>query len=238
MLSNLPRLFLLLLMLLIASAHAWNPTVAQTKKAAVVATVVVVTGCGAMVVDVGTAVARNSPESTRASGTSRGEAAALKPIVEIDEALAVPLAALALPDLSACSTGLGTKAMLTKEKDFKRIFDEYSADVGYKQKYLDSNAFGVYYTKGFDGPGRDSIDKEDPDTLLQEAQYGFRNDAWVGVDEARAELSYQLTQPQPVATADLRELKMDLLGASAATTAYLKLAPTDQLRHLGWVAPE
>ena len=49
------------------------------------------------------------------------------------------------------------------EKSLKRLFDEYSSDVSYKQKYMDSNAFVVYYTKGFDGKDRPNIE-DDPAT--------------------------------------------------------------------------
>jgi hypothetical protein len=41
------------------------------------------------------------------------------------------------------------------------LFDEHSEGISYKQQFLDQNAFLVYYTKGFDGPGRPSIEDED-----------------------------------------------------------------------------
>ena len=57
-----------------------------------------------------------------------------------------------LPDLKGVKTSL--QQLPSGEKEFKRLFDEYSQGVSYKQVYLDQNAFLVYYTKGFDGPGR------------------------------------------------------------------------------------
>ncbi|KAH8077625.1 hypothetical protein JL720_10010 [Aureococcus anophagefferens] len=69
------------------------------------------------------------------------------------------------------------------EKSFKRLFDEYSSDVSYKQKYMDSNAFVVYYTKGFDG--RTGPTSRTTPRPSGRRQFGFRNDAWAAVDDAR-----------------------------------------------------
>jgi hypothetical protein len=169
------------------------------------------------------ASARNLPESTGARGDHRGETVALLPIIRIEKSLKA--AEKALPDLSACSKALAT--IPAKEKDFKRLFDEYSEGVSYKQQYLDSNAFLVYYTQGFDGPGRESIEKESDATLKQEAQFGYRNDAAVALDEARAELDFQQTQSSE--EVDLKELENDLKDADVALHAYIKLAPPAQV---------
>jgi len=75
------------------------------------------------------------------------------------------------------------------EGDFKSLFDRYSDAVSYKQKFVDSNAFLVYYTRGFDGPGRPSIESDLP--TRQPLQYGYRNDAWVGWDSFLSELEYR-----------------------------------------------
>ena len=102
------------------------------------------------------AFARNLPEATGATGTSRGMITALRPIVNMQST--VRQAVALLPDLSACQNAL--RSIPTDEKSFKRIFDEYSEGVSYKQVYKDQNAFVVYYTKGFDGPNRPSIEAE------------------------------------------------------------------------------
>ena len=53
-------------------------------------------------------------------------------------------------DVQKCAKGLA--ALPREEKAFKRVFDEYSDAVDYKTKFMDQNAFLVYYTRGFDGP--------------------------------------------------------------------------------------
>lgn len=77
----------------------------------------------------------------------------------------------------------------SQENRFKAIFDAYSDPVSYKQKFVDQNAFLVYYTKGFDGPGRPSIESDLP--VKQTMQYGARNDAWVAWDKFLAEWAFQ-----------------------------------------------
>lgn len=97
----------------------------------------------------------------------------------------------------------------TQEKAFKKIFDEYSDPITYKQKYMDQNAFLIYYTKGFDGFGRPSI--EDSMGVEIEAgaaggtggtptytrrlskqtlQYSARNEIWIAFEEFYTELEY------------------------------------------------
>lgn len=70
--------------------------------------------------------------------------------------------------IKACDSlligGSQSSAVPTSEKEFKRLFDEFSEGISYKQQFLDKNAFVVYYTQGFDGPGRPSIDTEDEGT--------------------------------------------------------------------------
>ena len=83
-----------------------------------------------------------------------------------------------------------------------------------------------YYTKGFDGPNRQSIETEDPQQKLQTAQYGSRNDAWVGVDEAKSEIEYLQGETPPL---DFKDLKMALTDASKAFKYYISLAPADQV---------
>ena len=119
-----------------------------------------------------------------------------------------------------------------KEKGFKRIFDEYSEGVSYKQQFLDKNAFLVYYTGGFDGPGRGSIEKETPKESLQKAQYGYRNDAWVALDECMSELDYLLQQEDPLE--DRKDLKKALRALTSAVEGYVGLARTEQGAVLEW----
>ena len=110
------------------------------------------------------------------------------------------------------------------EKSFKRLFDEYSSDVSYKQKYMDSNAFVVYYTKGFDGKDRPNIE-DDPAAERQTKQFGFRNDAWAAVDDARAEVAYLKSEPAESPA----ELVAMLGRATAAMAGYLALAPPEDV---------
>lgn len=84
----------------------------------------------------------------------------------------------------------------TDEKRFKALFDAYSDQVSFKQKFLDQNAFLVYYTKGFDGPGRPSIEADLP--TKQPRQFGARNEAWVAWASFMAEVDYQRENPQDV----------------------------------------
>ncbi|KAJ1454382.1 hypothetical protein M885DRAFT_465421 [Pelagophyceae sp. CCMP2097] len=168
----------------------------------------------------GPASARNLPESNGASGDKRGGVEALLPVVQIaravDAALAVDNA-----DLAGIKRCLAAATIPRDEKDFKRLFDEYSEGVSYKQTFLDQNAFLVYYTKGFDGPGRGSIEAPTPAAERETKQYGARNDAWVAVDDARAEVDYLISEK----SADTLELVADLTAAKKALDAYLALAP-------------
>ena len=109
------------------------------------------------------------------------------------------------------------------ERAFKRLFDEYSNGISYKQQFLDKNAFLVYYTKGFDGPGRNSIEKESDGEALQKLQYGYRNDAWISLDEARGELEYLLDSKESTASRDLRK---NLRNLDESIMNYIKLTST------------
>lgn len=157
------------------------------------------------------ASARNLPEDLGARGDMRGDAKSLAPIVAMRRK--VQAAYDALPSLERASSIL--REIPSEEREFKRLFDEFSEAVSYKQKFLDSNAFLVYYTDGFDGVGRPKIEEDvgKRETL----QFGARNDAWVAVDDARAEVDYS--------ECDLEELGIMLRTAIAAFDAYLALAP-------------
>lgn len=101
--------------------------------------------------------ARNLPTSNGASGSNRGEASTLVPILQMKNN--VELAVAQISNLEECEALLSKLPLI--EKDFKKLFDEHSEGISYKQQFLDQNAFLVYYTKGFDGPGRPSIEEED-----------------------------------------------------------------------------
>ena len=172
------------------------------------------------------AFARNLPESTGASGKLRGTVEALVPIVKLESSVSDAIAAL--PNLDACALALnGAPA---GEKDFKRLFDEYSEGISYKQNYLDKNAFVVYYTQGFDGANRPSIETESDSELKQKVQFGARNDAWLGFDDARAEAAYLQTHPPaPGDAGELKELRAALLRTKAALADYEAQAPPEQV---------
>lgn len=101
--------------------------------------------------------ARNLPTSNGASAANRGEASTLVPILQMMNDIESALAQIA--NLQECESLLSKLPQI--EKDFKKLFDEHSEGISYKQQFLDQNAFLVYYTKGFDGPGRPSIEEED-----------------------------------------------------------------------------
>merc|ERR1712194_7721 len=97
--------------------------------------------------------------------------------------------AVMTPELCATLLESLPERVPREERAFKRVFDSFSTPVSYKQKFLDQNAFLVYYTKGFDGPGRPSIEEGDTNSL-QTLQYGSRNDAWTAIDDLFVELEY------------------------------------------------
>ena len=124
--------------------------------------------------------ARNLPTSNDASGINRGKVEALIPIVKL--AIISNKALEDLPNIRNVENDL--KLLPSTEKEFKKLFDEYSESVSYKQVFMDQNAFLVYYTKGFDGPNRPSIETEDDVEKKEKEQFGSRNDAWIAIDEA------------------------------------------------------
>jgi hypothetical protein len=121
----------------------------------------------------------------------------------------------------------------TVETDFKRLFDSYSEQVSYKQKFLDQNAFLVYYTKGYDGPGRESMEK-DPVNERQTLQFGARNEAWIGFDDFLAEWEYYSSlSRQNGKNDDVEDSFFDLIkylsNAIKAVDRYLRLSPPQDL---------
>ena len=170
----------------------------------------------------GLAVGANLPSDNGAKGDQRGMVAALVPIVRVASGIAQASRAVQAGKLQDAQKALD--AIPATEKPFKRLFDEYSEPVSYKQKYKDSNAFVVYYTQGFDGAGRPSIEAPDAKEERQTRQYGYRNDAWAAVDDARAEVKYCIEEK-----AETTELSSMLKRASAALDGYLGLAPSSDV---------
>jgi hypothetical protein len=162
---------------------------------------------------------RNLPESTGADLSSTGTIMKLIPILKIKSSLEDAQKIIVLVDNATTATatggggGGGEKQLIgqqtrlkvemtnaiqsipTNEKQFKRIFDEYSDPVSYKQKYMDANAFLIYYTNGYDGPNRESIEKQqlgDDNNSMpkQTLQYGARNDIWTSFEELLVEIQF------------------------------------------------
>lgn len=134
------------------------------------------------------------------------------------------------------SVGSGSKSttILAQEKDFKRLFDAYSDQVSYKQKFLDQNAFLVYYTNGYDGPGRDSLEK-DPTNERQTLQFGARNEAWISWDNFLAEWEYYTSASRRTRVDDdIDNSFLDMLkylsNTVQAVDKYLELTPPQDLQ--------
>jgi hypothetical protein len=115
---------------------------------------------------------------------------------------------------------LGKAAIPSSEQDFKRLFDAYSDPVSYKQKFLDQNAFLVYYTKGFDGPGRANI--EEGVNERQTLQFGARNEVWIAWENFLVELKF-------IDDAD-NDLSKYLADTTRAIDSYLRLAPVADVK--------
>ena len=167
--------------------------------------------------------AANLPTDTGASAAQRGTVAGLVPIVELQSALRA--ASAALPDVGAVARALD--AVPTQEVAFKRTFDEFSEGVSYKQVWRDQNAFLVYYTGGFDGAGRPSIENDTPSEERQRQQYGLRNEVWLAIADVRAELDF-LRKSDAASDVD-GEVRAALRRADTALDSYLGLVPEQLL---------
>ena len=86
-------------------------------------------------------VSRNLPEETGASRGNQGQISSLIPIIKMQKAL--EKAILAANDNNIEEIKSNLDPIPSEEKKFKRIFDEYSQGISYKQEYLDKNAFLV-----------------------------------------------------------------------------------------------
>jgi hypothetical protein len=172
-----------------------------------------------LVLDNKPAQARNLPASTGADTSQTGTVQTLVPMVSLRQSLKVVQSQLATTTTQKPSLG----SIPTNEQDFKRLFDAYSDPVSYKQKFLDQNAFLVYYSKGFDGPGRPSI--EDKDGVVNERQtlqFGARNEAWIAWDNFLVELQFINDNDN--------DLDKYLQATIQALDAYLSLAPNQDIQ--------
>lgn len=179
---------------------------------------------------------RNLPESNGANSSATGTVSTLIPLIKMRHILANAQTILnsSLGEESRESTSNDSKLSGEKlkaiskaiydipsnEKQFKKIFDEYSDPVSYKQKYMDSNAFLVYYTNGFDGPGRESIEKDIP---KQTFQYGARNDVWNAFEELMTEIKFADSNSSK------KDFEMPLSKAIGSLDLYLGYAPKEDV---------
>ena len=162
------------------------------------------------------AQARNLPEQFASQtdiSRQSGRLEALIPIVQLqDSMLQLQSTLLKDGDLKPMM-----QKIPTNEASFKALFDKYSDPVSYKQQFLDKNAFLVYYTQGFDGPGRPSIESDVP--IKQSNQYGARNEAWVAWQECLDEYAYRQKGEEDV------DMLTPLSKVLQALDRYLSQAP-------------
>jgi hypothetical protein len=144
------------------------------------------------------------------------------PVIELHDHLRSLQSDLQRDPIAVLQRSLIDLRLPQDEKSFKQIFDAFSDPVSYKQRFLDQNAFLVYYTRGFDGPGRPSI--EEDVNVKETFQYGYRNEAWVAYDELLDEWRFAQTHPLEF---DPSDLTRPVSLAITSIEAYLGLAPTD-----------
>jgi hypothetical protein len=177
--------------------------------------------------------ARNMPEPSTADTSKTGTVEAMVPVVVLEKQLG-RIKSFLEADVSLESLknmdGL-LRNIPSEEKTFKAIFDAYSDPVSYKQKFVEQNAFLVYYSKGFDGPDRPNIESDLP--AKQTLQLGARNDAFVSWDDFLAEFNFARSNP---ASSDQGELLTPLSKTIAAVEEYLRLSPPDDLARANEIA--
>ena len=88
----------------------------------------------------------------------------------------------------------------------------------------------MYYTNGYDGPGRDSLEK-DPVNERQTLQFGARNEAWIGWDDFLAEWEYYSSSSHSSDDAEesFSEMMKCLSNTIEAVDRYLRLSPPQDL---------
>jgi hypothetical protein len=180
-------------------------------------------------------LAANLPLGTGADLSRTGSIYTLRPVVAIERKLVSAKLQLTksdgvTPETCAALLRFLSNCIPREENAFKRIFDAYSTPVSYKQKFLDQNAFLVYYTKGFDGTGRPSIEEDDRSSL-QTLQYGFRNDAWEAMDDFFVEVEFyrDKSKGNDIPLDGKGELINLIDKALTSVDSYLGLAPAADL---------
>ena len=179
--------------------------------------------------------AANLPKSNGANLSMTGTVKTLIPIIDIQNRLKAAADVLLISASNSLEYRLSQEEIQTienllqkvpirNESQFKKIFDAYSTPVSYKQKFMDNNAFLVYYSKGFDGPGRPSMESDS--VPMQIIQYGFRNDAWAWVDEFTNEFDFV----QKGGEDELKDLLEPLQKSVKAIDSYVNLAPDDDVQ--------
>ena len=175
------------------------------------------------------AISANLPVSNGGDLSQTGSIEKLVPIVAFQKSLLEANALLIKADSSSMSPYLLKQLssvvgkITSEEKLFKRYFDEYSDPVSYKQKYMDQNAFLVYYTNGFDGPGRASI--ESGEVPKQTLQYGARNECWNAIEELNVEIKFALKD----GSSSRDHILEPLTKAINSFDAYLSIAPKNDV---------
>jgi hypothetical protein len=175
--------------------------------------------------------ARNLPESGSIDRSKVGTVEALIPIVALQRSLQNVESKLknTQGEVYIAST---LREVPKDERAFKALFDAYSDPVSYKQRFVDQNAFLVYYTKGFDGPGRASIEQDLP--TRQPRQYGARNDAWIAWDNFLAEYNFHLQNQASYGSKDLLDPLSEVIHA---LDRYLTQVPASQLEQASNALP-
>jgi hypothetical protein len=161
------------------------------------------------------AQASNLPASTGADTAKVGTVDSLIPIASLRYSLGRIQSELVRGEKIVID-----KSIPNSEIEFKRKFDEYSDTVSYKQRFLDNNAFLVYYTKGFDGPGRANIEADINERQTQ--QFGLRNEAWIAFEAFLVELKFM--------DDDDNDAAKFLDKAVRALDSYLSLAPQEDVK--------
>jgi hypothetical protein len=170
-----------------------------------------------MIVDVPYSNAKNLPDTSNIDTSKIGTTETLDPILNLRQRLEELYVSFDRGDDKQVTLLLAT--IPKSEQSFKAIFDAYSDPVSYKQRFVDQNAFLVYYTKGFDGPGRPSIESDLP--VKQTLQYGARNDAWIAWNDFLVEMEYQRNTPQE---SDAKELLKLIRQSVDAVDKYLQVS--------------
>jgi hypothetical protein len=208
--------------------------------------------------------AANLPQSTGADLSATGTVETLIPVVRLLESLQTIKQRLLVKQNTSTSssiqvflTEIGSLArnaasIPTEEKSFKRIFDAYSTPVSYKQKFMDQNAFLVYYTQGYDGPNRPRLEEQQQDgnnvgnvasgALQQTLQYGARNDAWTAWNDFVVELDFAMKQTKHGSSSSsssfenrsnddvIADLLEPLNRTINAVSVYVSLAPESDVQ--------